>query len=66
VTILVRATISLDRRVAFSISSVPDGDASIGIVIIRGEKNSLKNDEGDGDEWLRHSGQTLETFESGL
>jgi hypothetical protein len=42
----VRATMSLDRRVAFSISSVPDGDASIGIVIIGGEKNSLKNDEG--------------------
>jgi hypothetical protein len=35
-TIFVRATISLDRNVAFSMSRVPAGDASIGIVIIRG------------------------------
>jgi hypothetical protein len=32
----VRDTIFLDRKVAFSTSSVPDGDASIGIVIIEG------------------------------
>jgi hypothetical protein len=41
----VSTAIAFDRRVAFSISSVP-ALAPMGIVIIGGEKNSLKNDEG--------------------